>query len=90
MDAGVPVVVIAQSTSSPALTATEWVTSLQWCAPAPLAPLMVQVRVWALPAQVPALGVQIFRVTVIVLPVPGAMAERAYKFKKVAALGKYT
>jgi hypothetical protein len=61
---------------------------LQLCAPAPLAPLMVHVRVWAAPAQMPALGVQIFRVIVMALPVPGAVAERAYKFEKVAALGK--
>ena len=61
---------------------------MQLCAPAPLAPLMVHVKVWAVPAQLPALGVQIFRVTIIALLVPGAVAERAYKFKKVAALGK--
>ena len=90
VDAGVPVVVIVQSTRSPAFTETESVTSWQLREPAPVAPLMVHVRVLAMPAQMPvlALGVQVFRVTVIELLAPGEFEARAYKLEKVAALGK--
>ena len=90
VDAGVPVVVIVQSTRSPAFTETESVTSWQLREPAPVAPLMVHVRVLAMPAQMPvlALGVQVFRVTVIELLAPGAFETRAYKLEKVPALGK--
>ena len=76
VDAGVPVVVIVQSTRSPAFTETEWATSWELCEPAPVAPLMVHVRIVATPVQMPvlALGVQVFSVTVIELLAPGAIA----------------